>query len=219
MSEQFHKYKYSVDSEKWNTDRNYFITADKVVKIMNTSETLTPEELALEMMGVSKEADNVQTIWSLKQINRAAKDYDDLETGYTREGPAIFVHKDHHWLAHVAHDLLSPDGELHYYIPYSQRISEGRKIPLDLQIAHGMGVLNFTRPNVQLMKWTPADYIVEDYHPDTVLDPSDGLTFRTLWLEHVLPTVETFYYETYLPLLEEHFSSPNDVYRRTISDS
>jgi len=97
----------------------------------------------------------------------------------------------------------STKGVVKYHCPFSQQLPVNPSPFQELRLAFMGGMMNWARPSLYFVAWTPSASLVKEYRRETVLIQEPQLTLGELWEDLLLPRLEGFYRDTLLPLLEE----------------
>lgn len=179
------------------------ITLDDVVKIMGYNLTRDDKELANELLGF-RDIPEIESSWSKLQIPRALKEYKELNISLLDDYvPPMITHQKYKWLTYQPLKYFTTQdgikGELICKCPYSQLLNDDISV-YDIELAYRMGMVGDEAPITHLMVWTPGDYFIKQYTPETMINEKQSL--MDLWRDEILPRVTSFFENTYYPLSE-----------------
>jgi len=110
------------------------------------------------------------------------------------------------WLAYTPDDFTwyeeSGVGQTLYSAPYSQQLPRFPSNIQDIRIACMFAITEWSRPQLDLVVWTPGGSSLKVYTAETVLVKDGETKLRELWDGLLLPRIDSFYHDTLKPLIE-----------------
>lgn len=216
---------YYLSASRTSNTLNYRITPDIVLALLGYgSRDRSDSQIASDLLdGITfTPVATDSSLWQSTHKEEAQNAHATFRPQAIRLATGTCVNGARPWLSYTPDDFTWYEdggvGQTLYSAPYSQQLPRFPSNIQDIRIACMFGITEWSRPQLDLVVWTPGGSSLKVYTAETVLVNDGETKLRELWEGLLLPRIESFYRETLKPLIEVRGYETGSMYQPSVNE-